>query len=78
MALMTYGVQMFQFTDANIDGTHMIKSIFYMIAVLIQFVGCYCILSQSIYDNVSLLRNQIALNLINVVLLALISIYTMS
>lgn len=53
MALMSYGVQMFQFTASGINDTRMVKSIFYLLAVLIQFVGCYCILSQAMYDSVS-------------------------
>lgn len=52
MALLTYGVQLFKFMESGNELNEFLKSIFYLTAILIQFVGCYCLPSQMLCDNV--------------------------
>lgn len=53
VALLTYGVEAFNFMEGSTDFRDFVQSVVYLSAILIQFVGCYCILSQQITNNVN-------------------------
>lgn len=53
MALLTIGIEMFMFMDASAGLVDLIKPSTYIEVIVIQFVGCYCILSQELNSSVS-------------------------
>lgn len=57
ISLTIYGAQMFQMMETKANYEHIIKTLFYLIIVFIQFIGCFCIPSQKFYEHVRIHYN---------------------